>query len=191
MKSETFRIQQYSDKNYTDQIHIQNMRPWIMQLSPATYKLIDNILTSADSKVYTYEEDSKSSFPRPSVAVVRKWGDRIQMVAVSVAFGLYATDTVVYPIDQKKIRLDKNFNLSACLYNVYRCDDFLTDMKSKQRDTRALYSCTGDGNKGAVIAHEQVHGKNFVKQFVLRWKKVTETHHIVFLELGSKKDTFK
>lgn len=75
------------------------MRPWIMQLSPATYKLIDNILTSPDSKVYTYDEDSKSSFPRPSVAVVRKWGDRIQMVAVSVAFGLYATNTVVYPID--------------------------------------------------------------------------------------------
>ena len=113
------------------------------------------------------------------------------MVAVSVAFGLYATDTVVYPIDQKKIRLDKNFNLSACLYNVYRCDDFLTDMKNKQRDTRALYSCTGDGNKGAILAHDQVHGRNFVKQFVLRWKEVTETHRIVFLELGSKKDTFK
>ena len=173
MEPEPFRTQQYSDRNYTDQVHIQNMRPWLMQLSPETYKLIDAILASKDAKVYTYEEDTRGTFSRTSVAVVRKYSGRLQMVAVSVAFGLYATDSVVCPIDQKKIKLDKNFNLSACLYSIYRCTDFLTDMQNKQRDTRALSSCRGDGGKGAILAHDQVHGLSFVKQFARRWREVT------------------
>lgn len=139
--------------------------------------------------MYTYEEDTKGKFSRESVVVVRKCNNRLQMAAVSVAFGLYATDSVVFPIDQKKIKLDKNFNLSACLYNVYRCSDFLNDMRNKQHDTRALSSCTGDGNKGAILAHDQVHGKRFINQFARRWKEVTETHHIVFLEMDGKQES--
>ena len=95
------------------------------------------------------------------------------MVAISTAFGLYVSPNVVYPIEEKNVKLDKNFNLSACLYSVCKCDEFLKEIFNHQAQAKKIHSCTSVGGSSSVLCHEEAHGKKFVRQFSEKWKKET------------------